>query len=156
MKKLMRSEEMQFLLSLTNEKADYVKKYGICPPNQDELFENNPELFRELAPHCKKLSEEILSKMMEQEDFLGLVMTRCLSTPNQLKFIRLWPRKVADYLSTLESNLGDGRGAYLSPEAEEVYDDLCKEDASLTKIERHFTIKSAANCPFAELFGGLQ
>lgn len=146
MKKLKKEEELAFLTTASvGERKEYVGKFGICLPNQMKLYHLFDEVFT-----CKNLSQELLSVIMEDEKYLSVVMTKCLSVENQLKFIQLYPDKVAMYLETLEQNLEAGRGAYLSAEAEEVYKNLCEEDPSLPKIKRNFA-GSSQNCPFAGL-----
>ena len=149
MKKMKKDEEYGFLVNSTNEAMDYVAKVGICPPNQERLFMESREIFYRLAPFCKKISQEVLYHLIE-EGSLELVMSRCLSTENQIKFVEKYPEKVQEYLTTLEKSLSSDRGAYLAPEAEELYQQLCEQDDTLPKIKSVFTF-TTSNCPFAGL-----
>ena len=152
MKKLQSGDELTFLQSPTSSgKKEYVEKFGINPANQMLLLQYDKKLFKKLIPLCCRLSQDVLSLMIEDENLHDLIMTKCLATPNQLKLIKLWPHKISKYLSTLEQSLSEERGAYLSKEAEEAYEKLCEADPSLPRIATHFKAKSAANCPFAEL-----
>lgn len=155
MKKLKKEEELKFLLSTSNEKLMYVANFGICPPNQEKLMSNHQEIFLEVAPSCKNLSQDILSAMIEAKDkrYIDVVMTRCLSEDNQLKFIEHYPQKVNLYLDNLEKLLPEDRGAYLSREAEDFYQSLCEKDTSLVRLKRTLSHKSAGNCPFEGLAG---
>ena len=151
MKKLKKEEEIVFLVNNADNAArEYVAKFGICPPNQEKMYSEHREVFNQLAPVCRKLSQSVLSEMIESGD-LNIVMSRCLDTENQMKFIKMWPKRVVEYLSTLENHVEDGRGAYLTSEAEELYRRLCEEDESLPKLRGVFTPKSVGNCPFAGL-----
>jgi len=58
---------------------------------------------------------------------------------------------VQQYLDTLESNLEEGRGAFLCAEAEELYEEIRKEDPSLPQLKMQMMHQSCANMPFAEL-----
>ncbi len=91
--------------------------------------------------------------MIENEEYLEILMTRCLSEENQLKFVQYWPEKVCQYLETLEKELNDGRGAYLCEEAQDLYDHFCEEIPSLPKLKIRLGYKSATSSPFAALAG---
>ena len=152
MKKLNKQDELNFLKSVDKEGIEaYIKESGICPAVMIQLFEEQKELFEEFVPLCKRIPQEVISKMLEEEKYLPIIMTKCLSTENQLKFVELYPHRVKEYLETLEENLSDGRGAYLSPEAEDFYWRLCEEDSSLPKIKKVFNLKAPTNSPFAGL-----
>ena len=151
LKKLKKDEEIVLVVNNADNAArEYVAKFGICPPNQVILFKEHRQVFDALAPKCKSLSQEVLGHLIEAGS-LEQVMTRCLNEENQLKFVQMYPEKVQEYLSNLEKHLDQNLGAYLTPEAEELYRELCEEDESLPKLQEVFTIKSAGNCPFAGL-----
>ena len=152
MRKISRDCELELLISsnTSNEAVEYVTKCGIHPQNQVILFKEHRQVFDALAPKCKRLSQEVLCRLIE-EGSLELVMTRCLSEENQRKLVQLYPEKVQEYLTTLEKHLGQGRGAYLAPRAEEQYLKLCEVNDQLPKIRRFFTKTSTGNCPFEGL-----
>ena len=152
MRKISRDCELELLISSsTSEAMEYVTKCGIHPQNQVILFKEHRQVFDALAPKCKRLSQEVLCRLIEAGS-LEQVMTRCLSEENQRKLVQIYPEKVQEYLTTLEKHLGQGRGAYLAPRAEEEYLALCEVNDQLPKIRRLFTAKaSSGNCPFAGL-----
>ncbi len=106
MKKLKKEEEFMFILnSSRNERDEYVKIFGICSPNLLRLFKEYREIFNSVISLCKKISNPVIELMIENEEYLEILMTRCLSEENQLKFVQYWPEKVCQYLETLEKEL---------------------------------------------------
>ena len=151
MRQISRDCELELLISSsTSEAMEYVTKCGIHPQNQIVLFNEKRQVFDALAPKCKRLSQEVLCRLIK-EGSLAQVMTRCLSEENQRKLVQMYPEKVQEYLTTLEKHLDQGRGAYLAPRAEEEYLKLCEVNDQLPKIRRFFTKASTGNSPFEGL-----
>lgn len=150
MKKLKKLEEMAFILAaLPNDRVSYAKSNGICPPNQMEILNKDKSLFVELVPFIKTLSQETISKMID-EGLVRLLFGRCLDADNQIKLVEYYPSLVEEYLHSLEDKLDDDKGAYLVPEAEELYSQLCDENPSLPKLRRYFK-QQKGESPFAAL-----
>ena len=102
MRKISRDCELELLISNTgSEVMEYVTKCGIHPQNQVILFKEHRQVFDALAPKCKRLSQEVLCRLIE-EGSLEQVMTRCLSEENQRKLVQMYPEKVQEYLKLLQ------------------------------------------------------
>lgn len=155
MKKMKKNQEFEFLVSAPSvEKKEYVSSFGVCAPNQKDLFVEHREVFDELVDECKHLSNEVVSLMIEEEKYLPNVMRICLSRENQIKFVEYWPEKVNEYLQTLEETLPSDRGAYLCLEAEEIYNEFREDDPSLPELKVSLSRMNSArsgNMPFAGL-----
>lgn len=152
MKKMKKEAELEFLMSSAKEeKREYSKQFGICTPNLSYLMEENREIFDEIISECKRIPDTVMAAMIEEEKYLDVIMARCLSEDNQVKFVEYWPEKVVPYLQILEANLEDGRGAYLCREAEEIYEEIREEDSSLPELKVRLSGTPAINSPFAVL-----
>jgi len=154
MKKLKKQEELNFIITSEEDiRNEYLKNFGICTPNVKWIFKEHPSLFNQIVGFCKRVPDDVVEEMIEDEKYLPEIMTMCLSEENQIKFVELWPDKVQKYLQTLEENLGDGRGAFLCTEAQNLYDEIREEDPTLPEIKSYFNNNSVSNTPFAALAG---
>jgi len=153
MKKLRKEEELNLLIN-SSMRIEYAKEFGICAPNLTYLYQEQTEIFNQVIVYCKRIPDEIIEFMIEDEKYLETIMTRCLSEKNQVKFVDFWPEKVKEYLETLENNLTNNGGAFLCSEAQNLYEEIREEDPSLPKIKSYINTKtSTGNCPFAGLVG---
>src|SRR5574344_1743582 len=143
MKKMKKEEELMAVLSDTLE-CSYLTKFGLCTPTLIELFDNHREIFDKIITLNKKIPQEVIEQVIEsrEKSYLPLLKKQCMDAPNQVLFVQIYPNEILDYIQTLEKVLQDGRGAYLTPEAQDEYDAMRKANPSLPEIPRFINVET--------------